>query len=170
MNGGSNLIDGSNFSIKGGSIDNTSIGDTVPETGRFTELTSTISTTLQNVHFQNTLNYAIERISLSTLLQTQDPNVDIITSIISVTGNSLDTYGTMGNAIIDGQIKKIMISSMGNNCTFTLYFSSSLNTPNPLGGTPSQITFKRSGQSAEFLWDNTMSRWILTGGSGGYVS
>jgi len=170
LNGGSNLIDGSNFSIKGGSIDNTSIGDTVPETGRFTELTSTISTTLQNVHFQNTLNYAIERISLSTLLQTQDPNVDIITSIISVTGNSLDTYGTMGNAIIDGQIKKIMISSMGNNCTFTLYFSSPLNTPNPLGGTPSQITFKRSGQSAEFLWDNTMSRWILTGGSGGYVS
>lgn len=170
LNGGSNSINGNNFLISGGAIDNTPIGDNIPESGRFTELVSTISTTLQNVNFQNTLNYAIERIYLSTLLQTQNPNVDIITSMVSVTGNSLNTYGTMGNATSDGQMKKIMITSMGNNSTYTLHFGSKLNTPNPLGGSPSNITFKRSGQSAEFIWDNTATKWILTGGAGGYVS
>jgi hypothetical protein len=61
---------------------------------------------------------------------------------------------------------------MGTGCEYHLAFASGkLITPNPLNGTPpTKIRFKRSGQSIELMWDNTLTSWILTGGNGAYIS
>jgi hypothetical protein len=78
----------------------------------------------------------------------------------------------MGNVgVTDGQIKKVVMSSINAGCTYTLFFGSGkLITPNPMGGaSPTRITFKRQGQSCEIIYDLTSAAWILLNGNG-YVS
>jgi hypothetical protein len=166
--GGTFIIGGSNFQIGGGNIDNTPIGQTTAQNGRFTNLSSTISTNLQNTTLQGTFNYSIERYTLSSLLQTRNPSTNTIISYVSVNGATFIGTGTMGNSSInDGNVKKISISSMGANCQYQLAFASGkLITPNPLNGPlPTKMTFKRAGQSCEIMWDATLSAWILQSGN-----
>lgn len=167
---GSFGVVGTNFIIGGGSINNTPIGNVSPEYGRFSTLTSTVSSALKNVEFQDTLNYAIERITLTTGANTYTLNQDVITSMIFATGGNFVGYGTIGNGSNDGQLKKVVITNIDSGGSFILNFGLGLSTPNPLGGTPSIITFRRTGQSAELVWDLQKTKWVLTGGSGGYVS
>lgn len=163
------IIAGSNFQIAGGNIDNTIIGQTIAQSGRFTNLSSTISTNLQNTTLQGTLNYSIERYTLSSLLPNRNPSVSTIISYVSVNGVTFIATGTMisNNNISDGFVKKIVISSMGNNCQYQLSFlSGKLITPNPLNrALPTKITFKRTGQSCELMWDALLSSWILQNGN-----
>ena len=169
ISGGSFAIETSNIQCIGGSIDGTPIGTNTAQTGRFTTLSSSISTGLTNVTLQSTLQYSIERYTLSSLIPTRNPNTSIINSYVSVSGATFNAYGTMGSSSIgDGQVKKIVMSSIGPGCSYNLYFGlGKLITPNPLNSTgASQILFKRSGQSCEVLWDNTLGAWILVSGSG----
>jgi hypothetical protein len=173
ISGGNNAIMGNNFQISGGSINSTPIGSVGASTGRFTNLSSTISASLYGVSLQSTLNYSVERYSLSSLLgNSRNPSLATVTSFVSVVGASFNTYGTMGNAgVTDGQIKKVVMSSINAGCTYTLFFGSGkLITPNPMGGaSPTRITFKRQGQSCEIIYDLTSAAWILLNGNG-YVS
>lgn len=164
--GGTSKIAGSNFQITGGTIDNTPIGQTTPQAGRFTTLTSTINTSLENVTMQSNLNYSIERYTLSSLLPTRNPSVNIISSYITVNGVAFNSSGTMGNGLSDGQVKKLVCSNIGNSCEYRLAFpSGKLIAPNPLGGpSPTKITFRRQGMSAELIWDASLMAWIITGG------
>ena len=166
--GGTFIIGGSNFQISGGNIDNTPIGQTIAQSGNFTNLSSTISTNLQNTTLQGTFNYSIERYTLSSLLPTRNPSISTVISYVSINGVTFIGKGTMGNLNVnDGDVKKISISSMGNNCQYQLAFpSGTLITPNPLNGPlPTMMTFKRAGQSCEIMWDATLSSWILQNGN-----
>lgn len=166
-------IAGSNFQISGGGIDNTPIGQTNAQTARFTSLSSTVNTSLENVSLQSNLNYSVERFTLSSLLQTCNPSTNTIISYINVNGATFVGTGTMGNTgLSDGQIKKLICSGMGNGCEYRLAFvSGKLLTPNPLNGSlPTRMTFKRVGQSVELMWDISSLAWILTGGSGVNIS
>lgn len=164
--GGTSKIAGSNFQITGGAIDNTPIGQVTSQSGRFTNLTSTTSTSLENVTMQSNLNYSVERYTLSSLLPIRNPSVNTISSYISVNGVSFNCSGTMGNGLSDGQIKKLVCSNIGDSCEYRLAFSSGkLIAPNPLRGPlPTKITFRRQGMSAELIWDASLLAWIITGG------
>lgn len=171
LQGGSFIIATSNLQATGGQIDSVPVGQNTAQSGRFTSLASTISTSLTNVSLQSTLQYSVERYTLSSLVQSRNPNTSVVTSFISVSGTTFNSFGTIGNTgIADGQLKKIVMSSVGPGCTHTLFFGSNkLITPNPLGGTPKQITFKRQGQSCSIIFDASSSAWILESGSG-YIS
>jgi hypothetical protein len=161
-------IRGSNFDIEGGSIDNTPIGQTTAQSGRFNNLSSTISTSLNNVTMESKLMYSIERFICDALNQNQNPLTNTIISYITVNGLTYITNGTMGSSgLSDGQIKKIIISSIGPNCEYNLAFPpGKLIAPNPLGGAqPTQIKFKRKGQHANLMWDDSNAAWILDSSS-----
>ena len=162
-------IAGSNFQISGGAIDNTPIGQTTAQTGRFSSLDSTVSTSLQNVTMQSNLNYSVERFTLSSLLPTRSPSTSVITTFINISGNTFIATGSMtSTGISDGQVKKLICSSMGNNCKYVLSFQSgTLIAPNPLNGPqPTTATFKSSGQSLELLFDSLLNGWVISGGNG----
>jgi hypothetical protein len=167
LQGGSFIISGTNFQVQGGSIDSTPIGTNIAQNGRFTSLSSSISTNLTNLTLQSTLQYSIDRYTLSSLVQTRNPNLNTIVSYVSVSGTTFAGYGTMGStSLVDGQVKKIIMSSIGPGCSYTLFFGlNKIIGPNPLGGSPKQIMFRRQGQSCEVIWDATVSSWILQGGN-----
>jgi len=178
ISGGNNAIIGNNFVISGGTIDNTPIGQTTPQSGRFSTLASTAITNLNNVTLQSNLNYSVERFELASLASpSRNPDLNTIITYVSVSGSGFIGTGNMLTiGVYDGQIKKIICSNMGNNCQYKLSFPiGTLITPNPLGGpTPTMITFKRRGQSCELTWDASLNAgngaWVLTGGTGAYVS
>jgi hypothetical protein len=155
--------------VNSGLIDNTPIGQTIAQSGRFTNIGSTISANLTDLTLATTLKYSIDRFTCSTLNQFQNPRTDTVVSFVSLTGSSVNCSGTMGTVgVADGQIKKIIMSSVVFNAgnTYTLFFGANkLVTPNPLGGTPTKIEFKRQGQSCEIIFDATLSKWVLTGGN-----
>jgi hypothetical protein len=175
---GSNAIVGSNFQISGGLINGTPIGQTTAQSGRFTSLASTTSTSLENVTFQSNMSYSVENYTVTSLVSNRNPTSTTIISYVTVSGIGTAGTGTMPlTSLTNGQIKKITCISMGTNSTYQLNFASGrLIAPNPLGGTPpTKIIFKRQGQSCELMWNSTQinsttGAWILTGGSGGYVS
>lgn len=166
--GGNYTIAGSNFQISGGNADNLIIGQTTAQSGRFTNLSSTISSSLENLTLQSTLKYSFERYTLSSLVPTRNPSINTIVSFFSVSGVSFTTpSGTMATtAVSDGQVKKVICSSMGNDCQYTLYFGpGKLITPNPLGGVATKIIFKRQAQNCELIFDAVLGSWILLNGS-----
>jgi hypothetical protein len=166
------VVAGSNFQISGGQIDGAPIGQITPSTGRFTILTSSVSSNLANVTLNGSLSYSLERYTLNSSLVTRNPNVAVVLSFVSVTGVSFTGSGTMASSgIADGQLKIIVMSRVDDNCSYELNFpSGKLVTPGanttPL---PTKLTFKRKGMSAQMVWDNTAGFWVLTG-SGAYAS
>lgn len=171
---GSNAVVGSNFQISGGQINSTPIGQNTAQVGRFTSLASTTSTSLQNVSLQSNLSYSVETYIVSAVLPVRSPDVNRVISYVTVSGISFIGTGTMpGTGVLtDGQVKKIVCVSMSQNAEYRLSFASGkLVAPNPLGGvTPTMLTFKRQGQSCELTWNAGLAAWIITGGSGAYVS
>lgn len=172
--GNINVISGTNFQIQGGAIDNTPIGQNTPSTGRFTNLVSTNASALSNVTLTNFLNYSTERFTLSSLVPIIHPNINVVVSFISVSGITFNGYGTMSDGLYDGQLKILVSTSVGNNCTYTLNFTpGKLITPNapcPVSSfNPTKIIIKRRGQSVQLIWDNVAIAWILLT-SGVYVS
>ena len=164
---GSNAIAGSNFIISGGTIDNTPIGTTVPQSARISTLSNTVSANLENVTLLSNLIYSFERYTTNSILQYRNPSTNVIVSFISVNGISFDSSGTLGNTgISDGQVKTIACSSMGDNCTYTVHVGSGkLIAPN-IGNTniqPSKLQFNRSGQSVQMIFDGTLSAWLILG-------
>lgn len=173
LSGDTYIISGTNFQIGGGNIDNTLIGQTIAQSGRFTQLSSTINSSLSNVTLQSQLNYSIERFSVSSLVPSYNPSNNRVVSFISVTGTNITGSGNMSiSGYADGQVKKLIVSSMGSDCTYVLNFvSGTLITPNPLGGSdPTKLTFKRRGQSVELTFDAVLGAFIISGGTGAYTS
>lgn len=173
VSAGSNAIIGTNFQVGGGSIESTPIGTNAPSTGRFTNLTSTVQSNVNNQSIGGRLALSTERFTVQSSLPIINPSSLTIVSFVSVAGVSFDGSGTMPDGSVDGQTKTIIISAMGANCTYTLNFSSGkLVMPNPLNASaiPTKVTFKRKGQSMNLVWDNIGSFWVPTGGNGGYVS
>ena len=178
ISGGSNAIIGSNFSISGGTIDSTPIGQSAAQSGRFTSLASTVITNLKNVTLQSNLNYSVDRFELASLASpSRNPDLSTVITYVSVSGSGFTGTGNMlTTGVYDGQVKKIICNNMGNNCQYELSFASGkLIAPNPLGGAaPTKLTFKRRGQSCELTWDASLNAstgaWLLTGGTGAYVS
>ncbi len=180
ISAGSNSVAGSNFQIAGGSINSTPIGVNTAQTGRFTNLSNTVSASFQNVTLTSSLAYTFERYTLSTTgLQTRNPSSSFVISLFSVTGtNYITSSGTMPSNsanIQDGTFKILTCSSMGIGCTHTVFFGANkLITPNPLNtnAQPTKLIFKRRGQTAQLVFDtqgnNNNGAWILLS-SGVYV-
>jgi hypothetical protein len=178
---GSSQIAGSNFQISGGSINGTPIGVNTAQTGRFTNLSNTVSANFSNVTLASSLAYTFERYTLSSSgLQTRNPSTSFVISLFSVAGvNYTSSSGTMPSNsanIADGTMKILVCSSMGVGCAHTIFFGANkLITPNPLNTSAqaTRITFKRQGQSAQLVFDaqsnNSQGSWILLS-NGVYVS
>lgn len=176
ISGGSNAIMGNNFQISGGNINNTPIGTTSPQTGRFSNLTNTVAANLQNVTLTSSLVYSIDRYTMSSGFPIRAPLLTTIVSIFSVTSPSFTgAMGTIGSSnvdIADGTMKIIVCNSMAIGSTYTLHFGTNkLIAPNPINIStqPTRIIFKRQGQCAKLLFNSTgdgnTGSWILlTGG------
>lgn len=176
VSAGSNAIIGNNFQIGGGSINSTPIGFSLPQSGRFTNLTNTVAANLQNVTMTSSLVYSIDRYSLSSGFPTRNPLLSSIVSIFSVTSPSFSgAMGTIGSSNIDipdGTMKIVVCGSMAAGSIYTLYFGpNKLIAPNPIdiNSQPTRIIFKRQGQCAKLLFDaqgnSGNGAWILlTGG------
>jgi hypothetical protein len=170
---GSNAVIGSNFQISGGSIDSTPIGVNTANVGRFTNLTSTVQTNVNNQTVTGRMAYSAERFTVSSTNSVINPSNIHMVTFVSVSGISFGGSGTMPNGTVDGQTKTVVISSMGSNCTYTLNFTSGkLMAPNPLNPSinPTKILFKRRGQSITLIWDDISQFWVPCGGNGGYIS
>lgn len=173
LQGQSYIISGTNFQIQGGNIDSTPIGQNSSSAGRFSNLASTISSTLENVTLTSQLNYSLERFTVdSTLQQSKNPSVTIVLSFISVLGAGFTGTGNMPLGVYDGQLKILVASSISTNCKYELSFTpGTLMSPNPINPSsiPTKITLKRRGQSVQLIWDATGLFWLpLT--SGVYIS
>ena len=178
---GSNAIVGTNFQIGGGTINSTPIGVNTAQSGRFTNLSNTVSASFSSVTLTSSLAYTFERYTLSSGgLQTRNPSTSFIVSLFSVTGpNYTSSSGTMPSNsanIPDGTLKILVCSSMGTGSSHTIHFGANkLIAPNPLNpaGTATRMTFKRQGQSAQLIFDaqsnNSQGSWILLS-NGVYVS
>lgn len=172
VSAGSNKITGTNFEIGGGSIDNTPIGVNSANVGRFTTLTSTVQTNVNNQTVSGRMSYSTERFTVSSANPTINPSNIHMVTFISVNGVSFNGSGVMPNGTSDGQVKTIVFSSMGANCTYVLNFASGkLIAPNPINPSlvPTKITFKRKGQSINLIWDDVGQFWVPSGGNGGYI-
>lgn len=172
LNGGAQMIFGSNFNIDGGTIDNTVIGGTVATTGRFTTLTSTIQANVEDITLTGNMNYSFERFTVSSGFPLRNPLINTVVSFINVSGVSFTSTGNaMADGTVDCQLKKLVVESMGTNCQYNLTFASGkLVAPDPkLAGNATLIKFKRKGQSVELLWSASLSAWILCSG-GVYIT
>ena len=119
-----------------------------------------------DVKINDNLNYSVERFVLSSLLQYNNPSLHTMVTFVSVNGVSLDTSGTLGNSnVSDGQIKTILCSEMGNNCTYTVYVGSGkLIAPNAGNNIDASILrFNRAGQSIQLIFDAVLSAWLVVG-------
>lgn len=161
---GSNAIIGNNFLISGGTIDNTPIGTNIAQSGRFNILSNTVSASFENVSLQSNLMYSFERYTLSSLSQYRNPSINTIVSFVSVNGVSFNASGTLGTVgISDGQIKNIICSSIGANCTYTVHVGD-LVAPNIGNNTlATKLQFIRAGQTAQLIFDAQLSSWIVLG-------
>lgn len=177
VSAGSNVVAGSNFQIGGGSINGTTIGVNTAQTGRFTNLSNTVSANLSSVTLSSSLAYTFERYTLSSGgLQTRSPTTTYAISLFSVSGPSYTlSSGTMPSnsaSIPDGTLKILVCSSMGVGSSHTIFFGAGkLIAPNPLNvaSQPTKLTFKRQGQSAHMVFDGVAGAWILLS-NGVYVS
>lgn len=173
LQGGAQLITGSNFDVGGGEIDNTPIGVTIASTGRFTTLTSTIQTNVEDITINSNLNYSLERYTVSSSFPLRNPLTNVVLSFINVSGVTFTSTGnTMADGSVDGQVKKLLIESMGNDCEYQLNFTAGrLVAPNPLNqmSDPTLIKFKRQGQSLELIWSSVLSAWIVSN-NGAYIT
>lgn len=164
---GNNQVAGSNFVITGGSIDDTPIGVNNAQSGRFNILSNTVSAAFENVSLLSTFSLSFERFTLSSQLPSRDPTTNTVVSFISVNGVSLHTYGTLGNAnVSDGQLKTIICSSIGSNCTYTMFVGAgNLIAPNISNSDllPQNLQFNRAGQSVQMIFDNNLSAWVVLG-------
>lgn len=170
VSGGTNSISGTNFTIGGGTINNTPIGVTTAQSGRFTTLSNTVSASLTAVTLQSSLAYSISDLYTLSLLgvQFRSPSINTVLSLFSVTGvNYTGSSGTMpSTAVPDGTYKVLVCRGMDTGCSHTVFFGAGkLIAPNPLNpaSQPTRLTFKRRGQSAQMVWDG--SAWILIGGN-----
>jgi len=120
----------------------------------------------ENINISGNLNYSVERYTLSSSLQDKDPSLSTSVTFVSVDGVSFNSYGTLGNTgISDGQIKTILCSSIGENCTYTVHVGSGhLIAPNAGNNTQaSKLQFNRAGQSVQMIFDNVLSSWLILG-------
>jgi hypothetical protein len=169
---GTSLISGSDFKIDGGAINNTVIGNEIPQTAHFTNITSGNLVTNQGFLTGN-LHYSFERINVNTLTDSNVVSNTCIASYINISGESIDVTSVLPDGLFDGQLKIIVFSNVGVNSTFTFTFASGkVMFPNPFNQTSSatSIQFKRKGQSISLLWDNIGQFWLPIGGNGGYVN
>jgi hypothetical protein len=176
ISAGSNNISGTNFTINGGEINTTPIGNVTPSTGRFSTLTNTVEALFNTVRLENSLAYTFERFEVRSDLPSsyfRNPSTSSAISLFKVTGSFFNTgCGTMGSTSIpDGTFKTIVCSGMGEGCTYTLHFGTGkIITPNPLNvnATPSKLVFKRRSQSVQMIFDAVQECWVLLT-SGVYV-
>lgn len=173
---GNNLISGTNFKVDGGNINNTSIGQVTPLSGKFTNLTALNESTFNNQTLLGNLNYSLEHIDLTTNTTNGSVSVDVILSFINLNDTNLNCELTIPDGKVDGQLKIIIASNIEDNSKYTLNFGeTNLVTPFIPGGTitapnyPSQILFKRQGQSISLIWNNRNKFWTPIGGNGGKV-
>jgi hypothetical protein len=119
-----------------------------------------------NLNVNGNINYSVERYTLSSLLQNKDPSLSTAVTFVSVNGVSFNSYGTLGNTgVSDGQIKTILCSYMGDNCTYTVHVGTGhLIAPNAGNNTQaSKLQFSRAGQSVQMIFDNVLSSWLILG-------
>jgi hypothetical protein len=164
---GTNSISGTNFTIGGGTINNTPIGTNTAQTGRFTNLSNTVTASLSNVTLQGTLGYSVENYILSSTFPARSPLMSSLVSMFSVTGvNYTGSSGTMpSTSIAEGTYKIIICKAMNQGCIHTIFFGQNkLIAPNPMDASsvPTKLVFKRRGQSAQLIFDG--SAWIILGG------
>ena len=116
LSGGSNLISGTNFNINGGSINNTPIGATTASTGRFTNLSNTVSALLNNVTLSTNLVYDLSDVYTlsSSGIQFKSPSTSFVVSLFNVSGiNYTSSSGTMPSSGISPGTFKMLICKIG---------------------------------------------------------
>lgn len=173
ISGGSNAINGTNFGIGGGSINNTAIGINTAQSARFTTLSNTVTASLTGVTLQGALVYnQTDRYTLSSGgVQFRSPSSNSIVSMFSVTGtNYTGSSGTMpSTSVADGTYKILVSQDIGIGCNHTIHFGAGkLIAPNAMNAShvPTKLIFKRKAQSAQLVFDG--NAWILLS-SGCYV-
>jgi hypothetical protein len=168
ITGGSNLISGTNFNIQGGNINNTPIGANTANTGRFTNLSNTVSALLNNLTLSTTLVYNLSDVYTLSSIGTQfrSPSMNFVVSLFNVSGvNYTSSSGTMPTTgISPGTFKMLVCNGMGVGCSHTIFFGANkLFAPNPLDQTNtnpiSKIIFESRGQSVQLLFDGIS--WIM---------
>lgn len=154
-----------NFDFNNGTLNNSTIGDLIPGPATFTDLS-----------LQKGLFYSFERLNISQGNLSQNPNPNIIITMISVNENGEGYLSDSNLNIKDGTLKIILCNYVKENCKYTLFFNSDkLITPNPLNinNSPTRIIFKRRSQSVQLVFDSqyyspTNGAWILLN-SGAYI-
>lgn len=171
---GTNIVNGNNFVIGGGSINNTPIGANSAQTGRFSTLNNTVTALLNDTTLQGIVVYPLtDKYTLSSGgVVFRSPNSSYYVSMFSVSGvNFTSPSGTMpSTSISEGTVKWLICNSMGFGCQYTVYFGpNKLIAPNPLNSSdiPTKLIFKRKGQSAQLIYDG--NAWILLN-AGVYVN
>jgi hypothetical protein len=172
VSGGSNLISGNNFQISGGNINNTPVGVATAQTGRFTNLSSTVQSQLMDTTLLGKFLYSVEKYTVNSSLPFKNPISTLtVVSMFSVVGTSFTgSSATMSSTnIVDGTLKILVCSSMGDNCTHTVHFGQGkIVSPNPLSAVPpSKLVFKRTGQSVQLIYDATNTAYSAQNTSGG---
>ena len=155
LNTSTYLVQGSNFEIQGGFIDNVIIGQTIAQPGTFTTLSSKTATSLTAVTLNSTINYSVDRITLSSLQPTANPSLSKIITYVQIQGNNFSGIGTLGNLSLanDGQLKKIVCQSCSSGGSYSLFINNLISC-NPLGGPGAKgIKFTRAGMSCELIWN-----------------
>jgi hypothetical protein len=174
ISAGSNRVSGSDFRINGGTIDTTPIGATMPQTGRFTSLSNTVSALFRDVTMETSMKFNIDRYNIVSSLPTPTPSVDRVMTVFTVLGvnytSSMAEMQSNPSLVADGTYKVLVCGSMGVGCQHTIYFGEGkLICPNPLTGpVPTRLVFKRTGQSCSLVYDQVLAGWILLN-SGAYV-
>lgn len=161
---GGTLLNG-NLSVTGSSLFNGNIGiNGCASVGNLSICTNTLSAintnervNIKDISVVNTLEYSFEYITNSV-----NPDTSKIITYLTIDQNSTGTLGSLN--LVDGQLKKIICISCDTNVSYSLIIPD-LITPNPLNGPNAiGIQFTRAGMSCELLWNDTLNKWIISGG------
>lgn len=124
-----------------------------------------------NVNFSipSTTNLTVQRFTIPGG-DSNSPNIESNITFVTVTGAGIAT-GTMPSPVTDGFLKNICMSSISFGCSYELTFPEGT-LIDPVSGTSSakKMVFDTSGQSAQLIWDNITSVYIITQGDVTIVS
>ena len=116
-----------------------------------------------NIVGGSTVNLTVQRFTVAGGANS-DPNSSSNITFVSVSGAGVGS-GTMTAASgVDGFLKQIVISSLASGTSYELLFPTGRYIDVSGTGIAKKMIFNCSGQSAQFVWDDTIGSYFLTQG------
>ena len=109
---------------------------------------------------------SVERISVAGA-GTASPTLSKTVTFVTTTAGAGVASGTMPVGTLDGEHKYIIMTSLAVNYELTM--GSTFIDANGGSSPTRKFVFKKAGQSAHIMWDDTASVWLIVGGSGAQV-